>query len=75
MSLTICGRHIQQVVYVCENLGQPAILGIDAITKLELNYSAKQKTFFFETPDWNFKKGNLYALSAHNVLALTAQPI
>ena len=75
MNINVFGREIQNVVYVCENLGHPAILGIDAIEKLGLNYSARKRTFFFESNAHNFAKGNLYALSAHNVPPLTAQPI
>ena len=75
MNITILGREIQQIVYVCENLGQPAILGIDAIEKLGLIYSAKQKRFYFETENWNFKTGKMFALSAHSVAPLSVQPI
>ena len=75
MTLSVMNREIQQTVHVIENLGQPAILGIDAIEKLGLTYSAKQKQFYFENENWNFKKGNLFALSAHNVPPMTAQPI
>ena len=46
MNLEILGRKIQQVVFVCKNLGQSAILGIDAIEKLGLVYSARSKKIF-----------------------------
>ena len=75
MNLNILGRKIQQIVYVCENLGQNAILGIDAIEKLGLIYSAKQKQFRFEKENVDFKIGKLVALSAHSVPALSSQPI
>ena len=75
MNLTVFNRNIQQIVFVCENLGQSAILGIDAIEKLGLNYSAKRQRFFFEEQQFSFPTGKLVALSAHNVPALSAQPI
>ena len=75
MNLRILGREIQQIVYVCENLGQAAILGIDAIEKLGLIYSAKQKQFGFESENWNFKTGRMLALTAHSVPPLSVQPI
>lgn len=75
MNLTVFDRNIQQLVFVCANLGQSAILGIDAIEKLGLNYSAKRQQFFFEQQKVSFPTGKLIALSAHNVPALSAQPI
>ena len=48
LDITIFGKTIKQIVYVCENLNQNAILGMDAIDKLNLNYSTKNKRFFFE---------------------------
>ena len=75
MNLTILGRDIQQIVYVCENLGQAAILGIDAIEKLGLIYSAKQKQFGFKSENTNFKMGRMLALSAHSLPPLSVQPI
>ena len=75
MNLTVFGRQIQQTVFVCENLGQPAILGIDAIEKLGLNYSARTKRYFFEEQNFSFPTGKLMALSAHIVPPLSAQPI
>ena len=75
MNLTAFDRTIQQTVFVCENLGQSAILGIDAIEKFGLNYSARTQRFFFETPHFSFPTGKLVALSAHVVPPLSAQPI
>ena len=75
MNLTVFNREIQQTVFVCENLGQPAILGIDAIEKLGLNYSARTKRYFFEEQNFSFPTGKLMALSAHIVPPLSAQPI
>ncbi len=46
MDISVFGRAIKQIVYVCENLNQNAIMGMDAIEKLSLNYSVKQKRFF-----------------------------
>ena len=60
---------------MCENLGQAAILGIDAIEKFGLNYSARSQRFFFEQQNFTFPKGKLVALSAHSVPPLSAQPI
>ena len=75
MNLNVLGRTIQQPVFVCENLGQTAILGIDAIEKLGLNYQASKKEFIFDNELGIFKNGTLYALSAHSVPPLTSQPI
>jgi len=75
MHLTAFDRTIQQVVFVCDNLGQSAILGIDAIEKFGLNYSARTHKFFFETQNFSFPTGKLLALSAHIVPPLSAQPV
>ena len=75
MNLNVLGRKIQQPVFVCENLVQTAILGIDAIKKLGLNYQASKKEFIFDNDLGNFQKGTHYALLAHSVSPLTSQPI
>ena len=54
MDISVFGRTIKQIVYVCENLNQNAIMGMDAIEKLSLNYSVKQKRFFFEDATSSF---------------------
>lgn len=48
MDIIVFGKAIKQIVYVCENLNQNAILGMDAIDKLNIAYSTKNKSFFFE---------------------------
>ena len=75
MNLNVLGRKILQPVYVCKNLGQNTILGIDAIEKLGLNYMASKRLFSLENNNCNFQKGTLYAISAHSVPPLTSQPI
>ena len=75
MDLNVLGRPLQQIVYVCENLGQNAILGIDAITKLGLNYIASKRQFCFDNEIWKFQTGTIKAISAHSVPPLSTQPI
>jgi hypothetical protein len=54
MDISVFGCTIKQIVYVCENLNQNTIMGMDAIEKLSLNYSVKQKRFFFEDATRSF---------------------
>ena len=48
LNLSFNGKNILNPVYVCSNLNQKAILGIDAIEKFGLIYSPLQKSFSFE---------------------------
>jgi dUTPase len=75
MNLSISNHSIQQVVYVCKNLGQSAILGIDAIEKFQLNYSVTKKKFSFENEVNTTRKGILSAISAHTIPPFSVQPI
>ncbi|MGV0986793.1 MAG: reverse transcriptase family protein, partial [Limnohabitans sp.] len=75
MDLNVFDRKIKQVVFVCENLGQPAILGIDAIEKLGLIYSTRTKKFFFENESFDFNSGKLTAISAHIIPPFSALPL
>ena len=68
-------KNINQVVFVCDNLGQNAILGIDAIEKLGLIYSTRTKTFHFENDHFSFASGKVSALSSHIIPPLTVLPI
>jgi len=75
LTLTIHGREIVHPVYVCDNLHQNAILGIDAITKLGICYSTARKVFFYETAI-NFDKVNNHKMfpgcnSEHAVASLS----
>jgi hypothetical protein len=49
MSLEMNNRKITSPVFVCSNLNQKAILGMDAIRKFGLIYSPNKNSFSFET--------------------------
>ena len=63
LNLKVLGKNFDQKVFVCENLNQEAILGIDAIQKLGLNYNIRKRTFFFDE--------NVNLISSHSVAALS----
>ncbi|MGV1013304.1 MAG: reverse transcriptase family protein, partial [Flavobacterium sp.] len=48
LSFNLNGQSIISPVYVCSNLNQDAILGMDAIKKFGLIYSPKRERFSFE---------------------------
>jgi hypothetical protein len=48
LSFLMKGKTIQNPVYVCSNLNQKAIIGIDVIKKFGLVYSPLKETFQFE---------------------------
>ena len=47
MSLSVLGKHIMAPVYVCANLNQNAILGMDAIERLGLTFNPRSRRFDF----------------------------
>jgi flagellin-like hook-associated protein FlgL len=48
LSFSMKGKTIQNPVYVCSNLNQKAIIGMDVIKKFGLVYSPLKDTFHFE---------------------------
>jgi hypothetical protein len=48
LSFSMKGKTIQNPVYVCSNLNQKAIIGMDVIKKFGLIYSPLKETFHFE---------------------------
>jgi len=53
LTFSLQNRSITSPVFVCSNLNQNAILGMDAIKKLGLIYSPIKEQFSFETPSVN----------------------
>ena len=49
LKLNIFGKELMHPIHVCRNLNQKAIVGIDLIEKLGLNYLAKAKVFVFDS--------------------------
>ena len=45
MHIEVMGRRLMHPVFVCENLTQPAIMGMDMISKLGLNYDCLSRVF------------------------------
>jgi transposase InsO family protein len=70
LSLNVFGKIIQHPVYVCDNLSQPAILGVDAIHRLGLIYSVTKKNFFFENQQ-TFTAPLQTSLPANNIASLS----
>ncbi len=48
LSFSMKGKTIQNPVYVCSNINQKAIIGMDVIKKFGLIYSLLKETFHFE---------------------------
>ena len=47
MSLQVMGKNVKAPIYVCENLNQPAILGMDIIQQLGLSFNPVSRRFDF----------------------------
>ena len=79
LKLDILGKRFEHKVFVCDNLNQQAILGIDAIQKLGLNYNCRNRKFSFDEEineiEQTFSVAALSALSTEIFEPLTARPL
>ena len=78
LKLEVLGKCFEHEVFVCENLNQEAILGIDAIQKLGLNYNIRKRQFSFDELNiisQTFSVAALSALSTEIFEPLTARPL
>ena len=78
LELDVLGRKIKHNIFVCENLNQEAILGIDAIQKLGLNFNIRKRQFFFDDINiisQEFSVAALSALSTEIFEPLTVRPL
>ena len=74
MSLNILGHHIKHPVFVCKNLNQDAILGIDIISKINLSFNVKDKSFQINEIQLS-QSWSLLTISSEKIPALTALPL
>ena len=72
MNVEVANKRLLHPIFVCENLTQPAIMGMDLINKLGLNFNCINKQFTIEKDDTAVV---ISTLSAESIPPLTAQPI
>jgi len=73
MHIEVMGKRVMHPVFVCENLTQPAIMGMDLITKLSLNYNCGNKSFSInENHD---TAAAIFVVSAETIPPWTAVPV
>jgi Retroviral aspartyl protease. len=68
MSLSVLGHSLRTPIYVCDNLNQDALLGMDVIEKLGLALNPKSKQF-------DFKISAISAQEVHSLATTSAQTL
>ncbi|MGL6014350.1 MAG: hypothetical protein ACRC0J_23015, partial [Shewanella oncorhynchi] len=76
LKLNIMGKTVFNPVYVCKDLNQNAIMGIDLMKNLNLTYNVKKETF--QIDQISRKENETFMLktkSSETIPALTARPL
>ena len=75
LKLQVLGQTVINPIYVCENLGQIAIMGIDLMRKLNLTYNIKNSEFLINSISPVSSQILLVTKSSEKIPALTARPL
>ena len=74
LPLSVMGKELVHPVYICKNLNQNAIMGIDMIAKLNLNFNVKNRSFQINQIEKEYSL-ELMTISQEKIPALTALPL
>ena len=75
LKLNVLGQSVINPIYVCENLNQMAIMGIDLMRKLNLTYNFKKSEFQINSISPVSSQILLVTKSSEKIPALTARPL
>ena len=79
LELDVLGQKVKNPIYVCENLNQKAIMGVDLMKKLNLSFNFKKQEFHIDQISQGTKTDIspflLVTKSSEMIPALTALPL